>query len=323
MAATTFWDLRQLRIALQRRLSSDRTARLKSFAPQALRWSLLAFIATVMSAASGPALARRVAIDFAQEVILNRGSLGGSPLCVYSAGLCATPTTLFFSINLASGPTDKVYVYDNGLVSLGKPLTKNTPISSLAELGQDVFTAGYLPGGGTPDRSDYLNLPAMSEEYTDPFLQKFGYLRLQYFNGFSVPTEDALMINASLQADEDDPTSGKFFLAFYHGYEAQGQPDFLNIDPNTLIGYYIDGKLVETLAGTPSEVENKDFFYEFDIARTAAPEPTTWIFSILGFGLMGCALRGRGLVEGERPPLTVTGAQLRRRRQVGGGGVRA
>ena len=98
------------------------------------------------------ALARGVVVD---------GSFGetswqAQPVCTY--GQSCAGITLGFNINIGQGLTNKIFVYNNGLVSIGTALTSSVnPITALSDLSaQNVFTPflSYDPDTAAPYQAD-------------------------------------------------------------------------------------------------------------------------------------------------------------------------
>jgi hypothetical protein len=221
--------------------------------------------------AVSPAQARGVVID---------GSGGESSwvhqdICAYGGATCSG-IKLGFNIDAGSGLTDMVYVYDNGLVSIGAPLTALVnPVSSPSDLpGQNLFT----PFVSTSDTS----LMAASVPHSSP--------ELDLVFGVQGAADVGVDDNISFAELELTPLSGgnpgAFSLAFR--YDDDSDPQYPDLT-RAVWGYQF---------GSLSE---QDTVYDFEIDRSfdlgspasGAPEPSTWAMLLLGLGGVGAMLRSR------------------------------
>src|SRR5665213_2379190 len=115
-----------------------------------------ALAATVVAfVPASAALARGVVVD---------GPFGASswqPQTICTYGQACAGITLGFKINVGQGLTNKIFVYGNGVVSIGSAITPSfdpstslvNPVTALSDLaGQNVFTPflSYDPTTGGP-----------------------------------------------------------------------------------------------------------------------------------------------------------------------------
>lgn len=235
-------------------------------------------LALSVLAAPGTADANRIDIDGPGETVTTICAAGGSTACT-------TPTTLKTSFatsplvaNFGFGAFSSLYIYNNGLVSIGAPIAPGANLSSLSTIGGNVFTAGYAPG---------MTLSNFTIEGPDTAL--FGspgsrVVRVYYDASFGTSVQQMEFNIFAL-------TSGGYELQFNHG-DFDGDP--IDFPANGYLGYAFGGNSVQVSGTTlQSQVRaNADFAYFFPQAG-AVPEPTTWAVLLTGFGAMGVALRRR------------------------------
>ena len=205
------------------------------------------------------ALARPV---LARGVVEDTGSVSWSSFTACAVGTPCTPTTLPFQMKLSGLSTNQIYIYSNGLISLGAPLVfpSGGTISSLADLaGQYVITPAYRNG-------------------IDP-LGPFTVLA-------SAPAED-LIYDAYDSSDQPFPSevlisplnnAGAFSLTFREGDSELGPVD---IATPTLIGYQFGALNDDAVGGVQDDVTIK----------FGVPEPASWALMLTGLGVLGAGLR--------------------------------
>ena len=229
----------------------------------------VAAVAMLTLLSATPASARRVAID--QPAKYTPCILGQS---------CAG-YTLPSAIDYGNGPQTQLFFYSNGLVSIGSELAIPAgDITSLADFNQDVFTAAYLPGTGTYNSSRF-------------FLDTFPRSTITTLGLYEVPTDSEIEdTTVGFYIDHLSASNGSFTLYLAHSYESALGPTYarqsLAFDPNTIIGYYLNGLLNEAIVGESADelISGTGFTYRFGV-----PEPHTWFMLILGFGSIGARLR--------------------------------
>lgn len=221
--------------------------------------------------AASAATARGVVVD---------GSGGESSwvhqdICVYGGPACSG-ITLGFNIDVGSGLTNKVYVYDNGLVSIGAPLDALVnPVSSPSDLpGQNLFT----PFVSSSDTS----LMAASVPHGSPELDLvFGVQGAADLGGDNISFAELELTPLS------SGNPGAFSLAFR--YDDDNNPQFPDLT-RAVWGYQFGG------------LSEQDTVYDFEIDRSfdlgsavtsAVPEPSIWGMLLLGVGGVGAMLRSR------------------------------
>lgn len=203
----------------------------------------------VLSLAAGPAAARGVFVD--------NGNW---------SGMGPGEQDLGFQIDAGHGLTSKIYIYANGLVSIGAPLTLPVdPLLSLGDVtGADYFTSLYSPNYGDlggPARAN-LGYPSFSGVYQDNVDYNYSQFIIAPAPG----------------------NPGAFFLSFRQGDASQPAP---NYPTDTLIGYNIGGEINELGYYATND---QDFYFNLG---SAVPEPGVWALMIVGFGLAGTVLRRR------------------------------
>ena len=175
-------------------------------------------------------------------------------VCTYG-GSCAGDT-LGFNVSVGSGLTNKVYVYDNGLVSIGAPIVPVydsgalVPITSLDQLaGQNVFSP-FLEVTPLPDP------PESSSPLRAAFVPHSGS---NYDRVFGVYGADDVF-DISFAEFQITPFAGAnpggFTLTFRYGDPALLPPDL----SRGVLGYQFDG-----LAEQQSVEVDDDFVRNFDL----------------------------------------------------------
>lgn len=222
--------------------------------------------------ASAPANALRIQID---------GSY--SPISVCSIGSPCTAQAMPFSANFGTGSFNALYVYDNGLVSIGSEIAAGADLSSLASIGGNVFTAGYSPGGLMPLSNFEVQDTFVAFDATGRLLAK-PVFRIRYsanVNGTAVPMQFSVF----------DVGAGEYALQLTHGSVST-----FDIAADAYLGYSFGGSGIQRSG--PSLVNdvraaNVDFEYFFGGRGGAVPEPSTWATMLIGFGLIGSQIRKR------------------------------
>ena len=211
-------------------------------------------------------------------------------LCIGTATVCGTQTQLtgdtdplrtpplVADFGLSSGPFSSLYIYNNGLVSIGAPIAAGADLSSLSTIGGNVFTAGYSP---TMTLSNFLIQgpnPATAGGPTGTVV------RVYYNATFNGKTQQ-------MEFNIFDQGSGNFLLSFNHG-DNGSDPSEIDFPSNGYLGYSFDGVTVQSSNDVAQRLvrANTDFNYRFR-ASTAVPEPATWSMLLLGFGGVGAIIR--------------------------------
>lgn len=224
-----------------------------------------------------PAEAGRIQID--------SGTSDFAP-CVLGSGTCAG-IDMPFSANFGTGAFNKVYVYSNGLVSFGSEIAAAADLTSLASIGDNVFTGGYSP-------TMTLSIPFQLQDPSIAFagtgiLAGKPVFRIRYLASFGTAVETA---DLPMQFSIFDVGSGQFALQFGHGSSSKA-PD---IASDSYLGYSFGGIGVQvsgTTLRTQVQSGTTDFEYFFGGTGAAVPEAASWMMLVAGFGLVGCTLRQR------------------------------
>lgn len=225
---------------------------------------------------SGAAHASRIAID---------NSASPFTACSIAGPCSATPIPI--TANFGFGAFSSLYIYSNGLVSIGAQIAPGANLTSLSSIGGNVFTAGYAPGmtlanlqiqDPTPSATfDFPGRPVARVRYT----ASFGSV-VDMPMGFSI----------------FDLGSGSYALQFNHGdpFNLASTPD---IASNAYLGYAFGASSLQ-LNGAPLQASVRleaTFRYFFPAAVPTVPEPSSWIMMIAGFGLLGVGIRRRSFLK--------------------------
>jgi hypothetical protein len=219
---------------------------------------------------AGVAHANRIAID---------NSATPFSACAIAGPCLATPIPI--TANFGFGAFNSLYIYSNGLVSIGAQIAPGANLTSLSSIGGNVFTAGYAPGmtlanfqlqDPTPSATfDFPGRPVARVRYT----ASFGSV-VDMPMGFSI----------------FDLGSGAYALQFNHGdpFNLTNVPD---IASNAYLGYSFGAASFQQ-SGAPlvSAVRSEATFrYFFPAPASTVPELSSWIMIITGFGLLGASVR--------------------------------
>jgi PEP-CTERM motif len=221
-----------------------------------------------------PAQASRIEID--------SGDTNFTP-CAIGGAACAG-VSMAFSANFGTGAFNKVYVYNNGLVSFGSEISAGANLASITSIGGNVFTAGYSPTT-TLTQPFQLQLPSNAFNATG-VLQNKPVFRVRYVAAVA-GTGDV-----DMQVSIFDVGAGEYALQFSHG-RLNTQPD---IAADAYLGYSFGTSNLQisgnTLRGLVQGGTTK-FEYFFRATATAVPEPGSWAMMIAGLGIVGASLRRR------------------------------
>jgi hypothetical protein len=235
--------------------------------------SVLAGLGLVATILSQPVLANRIQID-SGDSDFTPCVIGGTPC----AGL-----TMPFSADFGTGVFNKVYVYNNGLVSFGSEIAAGADLSSITSIGGNVFTAGYSPTM-IPSTPFQVQDPSIAFNATG-VLQFKPVFRVRYLTAFETTTE-------TMQVSIFDVGGGEYALQFGHG-RTSATP---NIAANAYLGYAFGASNLQ-ISGSAlqSQVQSGTTKFEYFFRATAAsvPEPGSWALIITGFAMVGSILRRR------------------------------
>ncbi|QXQ07829.1 hypothetical protein KX816_07490 [Sphingosinicellaceae bacterium] len=219
------------------------------------------------------ASARRVNIDSS-----------ATPFTPCTIGTACASTPVSFSVNFGFGAFDGLYIYDNGLVSIGAPIAAGADFGSLALIGGNVFTAGY---------SSAMTLSNFRLQ--DPANAVFDFpgspvIRVLYDATFDDVTAEPMEFSIF------DNGGGDFVLQFNHGdpFDETLTPD---IASDAYLGYSFGGSGSQIDGATlHSEVQGAATEFRFSFPAgggSPTPEPAAWLMLTVGFLAAGSAVRGR------------------------------
>ena len=253
---------------------------------------------------SAPAEARRTVIDSIEDP----NNPGNSLSVVYTfSGYCdlngedcdaAAGFTLPYEVRLGTGAfASQVFVAGNGIVSFGAPLdlTKDT----IATYCDEEFGCYPVSGGVISDRIKYEPQPALADyernlvslgqnndvDFGDSFLQSAalsisnsGVISADFFVCY-IP-QNCVRSGNLLRLT---PTSGGFNGEIIMGFGRNASPSNLGDQ-----GFVIDGVTTNITGNTfflPAEIRS--------LVAPGVPEPSSWAMLIVGFGVIGGAMRSR------------------------------
>ena len=237
------------------------------------------------------ALARRTVIDQGQSIPVTNALTA----CTIGGAVCAA-TTLPFSFNFGSGPTNQAFIYDRGIISFGAPIPGTVDATAnFTTFGVPVIAPLYVPGPtGT----------------AGPYIAFTGTM---FAPNFSFPTTlpsfgTDMFVISFLDPSAVDPTS---FLSPYIHVIFDASPTELRFEFVHGQSFLSNGVLTLALPDTtgtqmgyalgntqvlqdPPDIVGTNAFRFFAPSAGSVPEPTTWAMMLLGFGVIGFALRKAG-----------------------------
>lgn len=240
-------------------------------------WASVVAALGVACLASSPARAHTIAID-GQGTWVELGS-ASAPYC----NPCQVTTS--FNLNAGSGPTNQIYVYDTGLISIGSAFPSGAP--------------SLDPSNITASSTNFLSLYYDTDPAFTPMLA-YDYLS---------PTEDdvyfwtnnpdyGLPAAVGLELTPNSGNPGAFTATW--AFDSNEVPFNPGMPDDTAQGYPLNGYQFgsDTNYSLPNVdstcTSNCELTASFDYAA-GAPEPATWALTIVGAGLVGFALRRRRL----------------------------
>jgi hypothetical protein len=218
----------------------------------------------------------------ARTVVIDNGDTDVPP-CAIGGSPCAG-LTMPFSADFGVGAFNKIYVYNNGLVSFGSEIAAGANLSSITSIGGNVFTAGYSPSM-TLTQPFQLQLPSTASNEIG-ILKDKPVFRVRYLTSFGAVT------GMLMQVSIFDVGGGEYALQFAHG-NSGGTPD---IAANAYLGYSFGASNFQVSGSTlRTQVQGgaTAFEYFFRTATPSVPEPTSWVTMLVGFAIVGGGLRRR------------------------------
>ena len=217
--------------------------------------------AAVLMASSMPAQARFIATDTGDD-----GPINGydSPGCASDIGRACNAMDLGFSVDFGNGRTNKIYIYDDGQVTLGGP----------AGGGGADFGPGSVAAT--------LRSPALGGlVYQTVFFDRSG-------GGFNLHW-DACSTPGSGRTDCDGQPVALSIVPDYVTRMVTFTLDTSGVSDgffDSTFGYSLGSQTLalDALGGTSA--------FSFSVPM-GVPEPGSWSLMILGFGAAGTALRRR------------------------------
>jgi hypothetical protein len=209
---------------------------------------------------------------------------------------------LGFAVNFGFGNVSTLYVGQNGLVTFAAPTSAILPTTSLSGVGGNViapFFAPLTPGAGSGDGRLGIGDVIVQTGFADPYADGGAYRRedaLQAvrisWNGLAnaagAPVYSQLLLTAN---------QGEGLSTFEFRYGTVDDPG--EAGAGSVAGFVLGNTSLEF--NGPYE-EGIPTFFEFSegafvgqgaTMTGSVPEPATWAQLILGFGMIGFALRTR------------------------------
>lgn len=235
-------------------------------------------MAAAILAVHTPLQAGRTAIDEDQN----------GPIQTYLSGYCdldgtdCTPDQLAYSVSIGGSEfSNLVTVHGNGLLSFGGSIDfsqfalaiENYEPVDVASYGVNLVSAGQnndlVYSGGT-----------VFFQSADLFLGQNGVINAQFYTCWTPQVCRSNPYSVTLTPTFSGPGGQS-------GYS--GKFDFSRGGAGEDVGYVINGQFTATGDSffLPAQFQGLDW------VSAAVPEPGTWLTLILGFGLVGAALRAR------------------------------
>jgi hypothetical protein len=225
--------------------------------------------------AAAPASARRVATDtgnFDPDTgIFTPPAYFNSPGCTLDGAFACQAYNLGFSVRFNGGRSNKIYLYDNGLVTFGAP--NSSPFGPAAVYSNLRDDPGYY---GT----DFYRV-AFFDKGPDYFNVRWETCASPGSNNTDCGWTGSIFLNISRNAALGLVTVS-LDISDYLQEGALDSFEYLEAQ----YGYAIDGQ-EQALAPL-----TKDSVLSFTLRDGAGvPEPASWALLLTGFGLTGTALR--------------------------------
>jgi hypothetical protein len=249
-----------------------------------------------LSIVASPAWAQRdIAID---------GDPSGSITACHIDVACSG-VTLPFSIVTPAVTTNRIFIYDSGIVALGSQLSLSATYGDVSSLGHGFLAPGF---------ADFeANTPTV---YITNVSQKFGGLTGEYRVTWAFPNSTGPIFQLSLtdlsligpvidQSQQgfhffhDPNLVGDVAANFYYGSAFgswNGLPVQLaaGLPQGAIVGWGVGalddtGTFAGNFSGLPSGVNLTDA--AAFVAKPAVPEPAAWILMLAGFASIGVSLR--------------------------------
>jgi hypothetical protein len=184
-----------------------------------------------------------------------------------------------FSINTGSGSSHRLYAYDDGVISLGKPVAAaNQGAGAIDGFGVPVLVSGLI----NPDMNGSYRVVESVDGGADWF--QVNYLEFPQwgggaynFNSVRLSIDSSSVVTVKFHYEDAYSDNPEFYLSgFTYGYKVN------DTSWSGIFGWNWDG-----------DVNNRDIEFSFQSlpATSETPEPSAWLSMIAGFGLLGAALR--------------------------------
>lgn len=236
------------------------------------------------------AVARITVIDQGQSI----PAANAVTACTIGGPAC-TAFTLPFSFNFGTGVTNQAFIYNRGIISFGAPIPGGVdPTADFTTFGVPVIAPLYVPGPSGVAGPYNAFTGTMTAPFSFPTtLPNFG---------------TDLFVITFLDPTAIDPTSflrpyihvifdasaTELRFEFVHGQSFLSNGVLTTALPNTTgtqLGYVLGNT---TVLRDPPDISGTNAFQFFAGSASSVPEPSTWAMMLLGFGVIGVALRGVG-----------------------------
>lgn len=258
--------------------------------------SVVAAATLVLGFGTGAEARRSVADkgEYLESSAFDLGCAVGDPTC--------TAFILPFSVSLGGGlSTNEAFAYRNGVVSFGSRINSGIPnTANFTEYGVPVIAPAATVAANLSD-------PFNVNYFTDTSIAFGSKLQTEGVGDYAIFTfgtgDAGSVLNSNAFLILRLATNGDLLFEMAHGtcncLGVNGNQNRSGLPDLEAIGYRLgDQTLFRTDANlggaTPSD-PGEELYFRFSPNATggAVPEPATWAMMLLGFGLIGTAIRRR------------------------------
>ncbi|WP_426162745.1 PEPxxWA-CTERM sorting domain-containing protein [Sandarakinorhabdus sp. DWP1-3-1] len=250
-----------------------------------MRTRLVSACLLAATIAATPAAARRTAVDENPDGSQVRYSLGG--YCDINGDDCGGGTALGYTVKIGSADAfTNVITHGNGLLTFGRAVDFFSGPEGEPSFQDTIFA------GGTPAPASYgIDLVSAGQnvelDFDNVFLQSsrvavgpFGVIRVEWFTCVR-PTSPSTCPESNPQSLTLTPGRTGFTGLFTGGGREEAP------------GFVIDGVFTSVALNQPFLIPAEITGITF---ASNVPEPASWALLVIGFGLVGAAVRRRAAI---------------------------